>query len=677
MTTRSPNWQICDKATLTRYAEKVDSLLKSVHVPLYLLTENIPNGYNTTHEIDLLYNSIINTVQSSVSDTIPHCNFKHKNHEYITPGWNDYVKDKHDIARDAFKHWIFQGKKKQGDIFENMKRSRATFKLALRYCRHHNEQIQADLCAKNMNNTDPRKFWNNVRKISNSNAANLVASVGGATGDCLIANMWKEHFQSLYNSTNNEKYYLSFIKEMESSTENSNISVCCDDISTSVKSQKLGKAPGPDNLCMESFMYGGSRLQFFISIFFNLCIKFGHLPSTFCEATIIPLVKSKMADLTDVNNYRAIAVSSAMSKIFESLLLQKINLYNINKNDDYQFGFKQNHSTTSCSNYFKKTVQYYTSRGSHVFACFIDFNKAFDSVNYWLLFKKLLVAGLPKKLVCLLAFWYSNQQMSVRWQKTESNSFGIGNGVRQGSILSPLLFNFYIQDLISSISNLRIGCNIGGIFMNVLAYADDMVLIAPSWFSLQKLINFTNKESSLINMSFNTKKTVCMVFNPSQKSKVISNSFPELCVSGCEITFVESFKYLGHIIKNDLTDDLDMIKEMKGLYTRTNILIRRFHLCSNRVKVKLFKAYCICIYGVSLWQNYNGKTMARLQYCYNKCAKMFFGYNKYDSISYLLLELRLPSFYTIILNYRLAFRKQLMACTLVNHSMHSVNQSFK
>ncbi|XP_065645667.1 uncharacterized protein LOC136076125 [Hydra vulgaris] len=267
--------------------------------------------------------------------------------------------------------------------------------------------------------------------------------------------------------------------------------------------------------------------------------------------------------------------------------------------------------------------------------------------------------------------------MSVRWQKTKSNSFGIGNGVRQGSILSPLLFNFYIQDLISSISNLRIGCNIGGIFMNVLAYADDMVLIAPSWFSLQKLISFTNKESSLINMSFNTKKTVCMVFNPTQKSKVISNSFPELCVSGCEIAFVESFKYLGHIIKNDLTDDLDIIKEVKGLYTRTNILIRRFHLCSTRVKVKLFKAYCICLYGVPLWQNYNDKTMARLQYCYNKCAKMFFGYNKYDSISYMLLEFRLPSFHTIILNYKHAFRKQLMACTLVNHSINSVNQSLK
>ncbi|XP_047144688.1 uncharacterized protein LOC124818188 [Hydra vulgaris] len=219
--------------------------------------------------------------------------------------------------------------------------------------------------------------------------------------------------------------------------------------------------------------------------------------------------------------------------------------------------------------------------------------------------------GYPKKLVYLLTFWYSNQQMSVRWQKTKSNSFGVGNGVRQGSILSPLLFNFYIHNLILSISNSCIRYNIGGIFMNVLAYTDDMVLIALSWSSLQKLISFTNKESSLINMSFNTKKTVCMMFNLTQKSKIISNYFPELCISGCKIAFVETFKYLSHIIKNDLTDDLDITKEMKGLYTSKNILFRRFHLCSTRVKVKLFKSYCICLYGAPLWQNYNDKTMAR------------------------------------------------------------------
>ncbi|XP_047141394.1 uncharacterized protein LOC124816303 [Hydra vulgaris] len=104
----------------------------------------------------------------------------------------------------------------------------------------------------------------------------------------------------------------------------------------------------------------------------------------------------------------AVALSPAISKIFENILLQKINIPD--NLDDYQFGFKQKHSTTLCTNYLKKAIYYYISRGSHVFTSFIDFNKAFDNVDYWLLFCNLLDQGIPKNIVSLLAFWYSNQE---------------------------------------------------------------------------------------------------------------------------------------------------------------------------------------------------------------------------------------------------------------------------
>ena len=113
-------------------------------------------------------------------------------------------------------------------------------------------------------------------------------------------------------------------------------------------------------------------------------------------------MKSKIGDLTHVNNYRAIAISPAISKIFESNLLCRIESHD--DADDYQFGFKHHHSTMTCTNCLKKTVNCYTSRGSHVFASFIDFNKAFDSVNYWQLFSKLLDQGIYKHFVSLLAF---------------------------------------------------------------------------------------------------------------------------------------------------------------------------------------------------------------------------------------------------------------------------------
>jgi len=159
------------------------------------------------------------------------------------------------------------------------------------------------------------------------------------------------------------------------------------------------------------------------------------------------LVKCKTGDMTDVNNYyRAITLSNSITKILESLLYKFINSQDAD--DEYQFGFKKNHSTTICTHIFKKTVSHYRQNGSHVSASFIGFNKAYDNVNYWLLFCKLTDNGISVACCAvtrLIAYWYSNQQMSVRWQNISSTYFHVANGFRQVGILSPFLFRFYYR----------------------------------------------------------------------------------------------------------------------------------------------------------------------------------------------------------------------------------------
>ena len=142
---------------------------------------------------------------------------------------------------------------------------------------------------------------------------------------------------------------------------------------------------------------------------------------------------------------------------------------------------------------------------------FVDFSKAFDRVNYWKLFNKLLADKVDSSIVALLAFWYSHQVVHVRWKAISSDGFSIGNGTRQGSLLSPYLFAYYIRELLSVIINSKVGCNIGGKFYNVLAYADDIVLLAPGWAGLQILLNLLHKCANDIDRTCNTAKTVCMM----------------------------------------------------------------------------------------------------------------------------------------------------------------------
>jgi len=95
-------------------------------------------------------------------------------------------------------------------------------------------------------------------------------------------------------------------------------------------------------------------------------------------------------------------------------------------------------------------------------------------------------------------------------------------------------------------------------------------------------------------MTFNTSKTVCMMFKPKCKRLVVSESFSKFVLDGQELAYVNSFQYLGHIIDNSMSDDADISREIKCLFTRTNILIRRFGKCSVTVKKKLFTAFCLC-----------------------------------------------------------------------------------
>lgn len=388
---------------------------------------------------------------------------------------------------------------------------------------------------------------------------------------------------------------------------------------------------------------------------------------------MVPLVKSKSGDLSDVDNYRAIALSNAITKLFETVISGHINDHLARS--DLQFGFKEKHSTTICTFAMKQTVEYYTSRGGHVFACFVDFSKAFDSVNYWKLFNMLLSDGVHSGIVMLLAFWYSNQSINVRWQNVVSNHFNVSNGTKQGGLLSPTLFNRYINDLLIAVCNSRIGCNIGGVFTNTFAYADDIILLTPSWHAMQSLLAILESCVAAIDMTCNTKKTVCMVFPPKRKSAIVAKIFPPLNLCGADLLFVNSFKYLGHIIDNTLNDADDIQREIRNMFMRTNILLRRFNHCSLAVKIMLFKSYCICIYGSALWMNHTASAIARLKSCYHRCIKNFFCYKKNHSMTTILFDLKLPSFDTLLHNSRYVLHWQLADCTNNIISAYS-NRSF-
>ena len=132
------------------------------------------------------------------------------------------------------------------------------------------------------------------------------------------------------------------------------------------------------------------------------------------------------------------------------------------------------------------------------------------------------------------------------------------------------------------------------------------------------------QQSKAIDMTLNARKSVCMVFNPRDRSKVILPSFPLFRIGTEMLEFVPSFRYLGHIITCNNNDDDDIQREINNMFVRTNILIRKFSKCTDAVKIILFQAYCICLYDASLWKRYNVSALNKMRSCYNRCIKLFF-----------------------------------------------------
>ena len=134
-------------------------------------------------------------------------------------------------------------------------------------------------------------------------------------------------------------------------------------------------------------------------------------------------------------NYRAKGVSNVISKLFEGIIAQYLHVES--DLDVFQFGFKRGHSTALCAGVFKQAVNHYTSRGSHVFVCFVDFNKAYDTVTRSMSFPKLLDDNVNCMIVRVLDFWYTNQMYFARCLNVFSKHFMIQNGTRQGNVLYP------------------------------------------------------------------------------------------------------------------------------------------------------------------------------------------------------------------------------------------------
>lgn len=357
-------------------------------------------------------------------------------------------------------------------------------------------------------------------------------------------------------------------------------------VNTCLAQMAKGKAPGVDGIQVEHLIYAHPMVIVLLCVLFNIMLTHGVVPTLFSSGIIVPILKDKHGDSSDINNYRAITLSPCISKLFEKCLLTKFG--HLLAVSPLQYGFQKKLSCSHAIYTLRAVTDYYVAGLSTVNVAMLDLRKAFDRVKHDTLFTRLMKLNVPPTVLRLLMAWYKHGIVSVRWGAHSSYTFPLRMGVRQGGVLSPVFFCVYIDGLIRRLESTRLGCWIGDCYVGCILYADDLLLLSPSVCHLQNMVDICVEEATKINMSFNPKKCAVLRFGPRYNSPCAA-----VHIQGTPTEFVASAKYLGIMLRASRHFAVDLHHMKAQFYKSFNSVFHRAcRLKDELVTLHLVSSFC-------------------------------------------------------------------------------------
>ena len=278
-----------------------------------------------------------------------------------------------------------------------------------------------------------------------------------------------------------------------------------DQVAMLISKLSKNKSPGLDGITAEHLIYGKSSLLCsLLASLYTIILSRACVPTLVTTGLIVPILKKSTLNANIAKNYRPITISSIHTKMAEALILPDTDL------SDTQFGFHENRGTAFACNLLNDITSYFKSQNSPVFVAALDAEKCFDSICHVSLFLK-LIHVLPVHEWLLLYNWYNKLNAVVKWNGSYSKPFDVTRGTRQGSVLSPYLFNIFINQLLLDLNNCDAGVRIGDTLYNYMAYADDITLFSTNVQDLQSLIDVCDAYSKRWKFKFGVEKSKCMI----------------------------------------------------------------------------------------------------------------------------------------------------------------------
>ena len=354
-----------------------------------------------------------------------------------------------------------------------------------------------------------------------------------------------------------------------------------------------------------------------LTIIFNQCLEEGIFPDLLKVAKVIPVHKGKST--FDPSNYRPISLLPIISKLFEKLIYSRVYSFICDENILYkrQYGFQRNKSTELALLDLQSNIVDSLENKEIPCAIFLDFAKAFDTVNHEILLHKLEHYGIRGKTFDWFKSYLSNRKQCVSVNGVVSELQSIAHGVPQGSILGPLLFLLSINDITTT----------SDVFKFFL-FADDTSLFysGKSLKSIELLVNNELKKLSewltANKLTLNVDKSNFLIFKPKNASNNLSTI--NLTINGEKLSEKLEAKYLGIIIDNKLTFNSHISTINKKLLKGNCILAKLRHYLPKKLMKSIYGAHIqpFLDYGILLWSMASKTNLDQLSAMQDKSIKI-------------------------------------------------------
>ena len=523
---------------------------------------------------------------------------------WITPGLLASIRTKRKLYRKFLKNPL-----RFGNEYRRHKNLLTTLTRTAREQYYHNLLQQSS--------GNSKKIWTNINSIlgkkhkSNNSSIKINGQINNEPN--VIASTFNSYFNNVLISLSNNipdrgATFETFMHQQIPESPNFN-TTSIDEVKNIIKELKNSTSFGWDNIPTNIIKIAIHAIAPILTILINKSLSQSIFPNSLKRAKISPIFKSK--DKLDVKNYRPISVLPIFSKIYEKVFYNRLYNYFSTNNlfSPSQFGFRQGTSTEHALLKFTDDVLQAFDNKKITVATFMDLSKAFDCVNHNILLSKLDTYGVPRSAIAWIKSYLTDREHFVIWNQTESPTLKLNIGVPQGSILGPLLFLVYVNDLANTSKDL-----------SFVLFADDTtVYISKS--SVNEAVTAINAELiPIVNwfdankLTLNIDKTQLMILSRKHEKK---SDHPVL-LRGQPIAQISEAKFLGVIVdqhlnwKSHITMVAQKLSKSCGLIYR----IRKNLNLESKILIyysliQPYLTYCINVWSSTYKTNLRSVTIAQ------------------------------------------------------------------